>query len=287
MSRSMLACAVDTGETTVVRVKSTGPSTCKVTACRTIRYGLDALIGPKTSRAVGKMSDELSQWNDEPVAISISPRKILTLPTWFPAGAMQEERKILSRIEAGFFVNQIDEWSWHTLPLASQQSHPESFEEQIILFFPAEPAQQIETELGRKRKIESIGLHFESLVSLSSGSTAPMAVLELEEQYAAFMVSKGGRAEYFRYWPVNNASEREFFAITELSSSPTRVVKVTGLASDAGTIKRIAAGTSCRIEPLTLPPQVTFSSPIKGTPSPTGVVRAVSTALMALYSSRN
>ncbi len=282
MSRSLIGCAIDAGTTTIVRVKSSGPSSCEMTACRTIDFGLVALGGPKAKKAVGRISDSFREWADEPVALTVSPASILTLPAWFPAGSSQEQRERLSRIEAGYFLKKVDGWRWDSIPLASWTEQAEGLERELIMFSEAEPARSLHDELGRKHPMELNVLHFEPIVRLTAGSSEPLAVLELEENYAAFFVSREGRAESLQYWPVKNASEREFFAIKELGSSPVAGVKVTGLAADPAAVKRIAAGASCTLEPLDLPPRICAGSDVRGCRLSTGLIRAASTALMAL-----
>lgn len=282
MSRSLIACAIEAGTTTIVRIKSSGASSHTMTACRTIGYGLEALNSHKGKKTVEKIWNALRDWADEPLAVSVSPASILTLPAWFPAGASKEQREALGRIEASYFLKNIDEWMWHTMPLAQEDDQSAGLEPQMIMFHAAEPMQSVAEQLGRRCQVGMLGLHIEPIIRLSSGSSEPMAVLELEKEYAAFFVSRSGRAEYFRYWPVKSASEREFFAITELDASAVEKVQVTGLAADAATMKRIATETSRTIEPLGLPLQVSYSGLHRGCPSSTGAIRAVSMALMAL-----
>ncbi|NTV03170.1 MAG: hypothetical protein HGB04_10415 [Chlorobiaceae bacterium] len=281
MSRSLIACALEARATTIVRIKSSGGTDCSVTACRKVGYGIEELKGPKGKKALAKIADSLREWRDEPLAISISPSSILTLPAWFPAGASQERREELARIEAGYFLRNIDEWAWQAMPVAHGSERPEGLEHQMILFSAAEPAKSFAREMGQRFDICMNGLHFEPLARLTAGSDEPAAVLELEEEYAVFFVARDGRTEYFRYWPVKHASEREFFAITELGSSPVDRVLVTGLAADAATVKRIATAASRTLEPLGIPPQASTSG-AKGCQGSPGVVRAVSMAMMAL-----
>jgi len=282
MSRSLIGCAIDAGTTTIVRVKSAGPSSCVMTACRTIDSGLVALGGPKAKKVAGRISDALSDWPGEPVAMTVSPASILTLPAWFPTGASPEERERLGRIEAGYFLRNVDGWRWDSIPVTQRTERTEGLERQMIMFYAAEPARSLHDELGRRHRMEMSVLHIEPIVHLTAGSSEPMAVLELEEEYIAFFVSREGRAESLRYWPVRNASEREFFAIKELVSSPVDGVKVTGLAAEPSAVKRIASEASCSLEPLGLPPRISAGGELRGCRISTGLIRSVSTALMAL-----
>ena len=281
MSRSLIACALEAHATTVVRVKSSEWPPCTVTACRTVAYGIEELQGPKSKKAISKISKVIGEWADEPLAVSISPSSILTLPAWFPADASKEQRECLGRIEASHFLRNIDEWTWQAMPVDHDSERPEGLEHHLIMFSAVEPARSIVEMLAQRFRLCTKGLHFEPLVRLTAGSGDPSAVLELEKDYALFFVSRNGRAEYFRYWPVKHASEREFFAITELGSSPLEQVSVTGLAADAATLKRISAATSRTLEPLTIPPQVSMAE-TRGCQASPGVIKAVSMGMMAL-----
>ncbi|NTU67622.1 MAG: hypothetical protein HGB02_01945 [Chlorobiaceae bacterium] len=281
MSRSLIACALEAHTTTIVRVKSSGGPSCTVTACRTVGYGLEEMQGTKRKKSMAKIAKVIGAWPGEPLAISISPSSILTLPAWFPADASKEQRVALGKVEAAHFVTNVEKWNWQSMPVDHASSRPEGLEHQVIMFSAAEPARSVISELGQQFGIGMAGLHFEPLVRLTAGSVEPTAVLELEEGYAVFFVSRNGRAEYFRYWPVKHASEREYFAITELGASPVDRVSVTGLAADAATLKRIAAATSRTLQPLGVPQQ-TSTVEARGCQASTGMVRAVGMAMMAL-----
>jgi len=109
-------------------------------------------------------------------------------------------------------------------------------------------------------------------------------VLELEERYAALSISRNGKLVYFRYWPVKDASEREYFAVTELTSAPIdgTPVKVTGPAASTKVLERISRETAHPLEPLELHPWVSAEKGAGKAKSPTAAIRVVSTAIMAL-----
>ncbi len=281
MSRSLIACALEARTATILRVKSSGGPSCTVTACRTLGYGLEELLGPKAKKALSKIANAIGEWRDEPVALSISPSSLLTLPAWFPCCASKAERDSIARVEAGHFVREPGEWSWESMPVEHAEGSPDGLEHRLLLFSAAEPARGAARELAQRFPRVTAGLHFEPLARLTAGSDEPMAILELEEEYAVFLVSRRGRADYFRYWPVKHASEREFFAITELESSPLDRVQVTGLAADPATVRRIAAATPRALEPLAIPPQVSTTE-ARGFRASTGTLRAVAMAMATL-----
>jgi len=153
------------------------------------------------------------------------------------------------------------------------------------MFYPAEPVLSVENEMHRRRSISMSGLHFTPIAHLSAGMDGALPVLELEERYTSFCICRNGKVEYFIYWPVKEGCEREYFAIRELMASSlcrTTTVRVTGSCADASVLKRIAAETLSSLEPLGIPDSVTVRGDIRSPVSSASVVRAVSTALMAL-----
>ncbi len=280
----MIVCSLDASRTTIVRATASGSGSCTVTASRTLDTGLDALHGAKGAKAIAKISAALKKWPDEPVTLSLSPSAILTLPVWFPSGISTAQREQLCTIEAGYFVRNVEEWAWQTMPLRHCGEGHEGLAPALMMFYKAEPARTLRKELARQHRIAADGLHIEPIVRLSEGCGEPMAVLELEHGYASFFVSNGGMTECLKYWPASNGSEREFFAIRELGASPHPRVKVTGLAADPATVRRIASATACAIEPLGVPPERMAGDDLRGSAVSTGIIRAASTALAAFAS---
>jgi len=284
MSQSQIACAFDAGSTTVARVKSTGHGSFTMTMCRTIDGGMDELGGPKALRLAKKLVSMLREWRDEPVALSFSPAGLMPLPAWLPSGSSAEYRDTLCRIEAGYFLDEADKWQWHDMALEPAPDQPAGVDRRMLLFYPLAPARFIENELRKQCRVEWRGAHVEAVARLSAVTGEALAVLELEERYAALSISANGKIGYFRYWPVKEASEREYFAITELTSAPLdgAPVKVTGPAASAKVIERISRETSRAIAPLELHPWVSAEKGANKGKSPTATIRAVSTAIMAL-----
>ncbi len=284
MSRSQIACAFDAKTTTVTRVKSTSHGSFTMTMCRAIDGGLDDLGSPRGASLSKKLLGVLKEWRDEPVALSFSPAEILTLPAWFPADAAPADRDNLCKIEAGYFLDKADSWQWHDLALEPEALQPDGLDRRMLLFYPLAPARFIESELRKHRNVNWSGVHVEAVTRLSAATKEPLAVLELEEQYAAFSISRNGKIGYFRYWPVKDASEREYFAVTELTSAPLdgAPVKVTGPAASGKVLERISRETSRTIEPLELRPWVSEEKGANKGKSPTATIRAVSSAIMAL-----
>ncbi|MGC8774960.1 MAG: hypothetical protein ACP5R6_06840 [Chlorobaculum sp.] len=284
MSRSQIACAFDASSTTIARVKSTSHGSFAMTMCRTIDGGLDDLGGPRGAKLAKKLVSALREWRDEPVALSFSPAALMTLPAWFPSGSPDDYRDNLCKIEASYFLDEAEKWQWHDMALEPNPGQPDGLDRRTLLFYPSAPTRFIENELLKHARVGWRGVHVEAVARLSAATGEALAVLELEERYAALSVSRNGKIGYFRYWPVKEASEREYFAITELTSAPIdgAPVKVTGPAANAKVIERISRETTRAIEPLELHPWVSADKGANKAKSPTATLRAVSTAIMAL-----
>ncbi|NTU53093.1 MAG: hypothetical protein HGA97_05195 [Chlorobiaceae bacterium] len=284
MSRSQIACAFSADSTTIARVKSTGTASCTMTMCRTIDGGLDALGGSKGLKHARKLVSLLRQWRDEPVALTYSPEEILTLPAWFPPDTPAERSERFCRIEAEYFLKEVDAWHWHAMAMESESGETNALERQMLMFYPASPAKLVEHELRQHYPVSTYGVHFEAVARLSAGSGAILPVLELEKRYTAFYRSSKGKIGYFRYWPVRKEDDRDYFAITELTSSPAgnTPVMVTGSEAAPNTLERISRATSFELKPLELQPWVSEAKGSGRGKSMTATIRAVSTAIMAL-----
>ncbi|HHE08255.1 MAG TPA: hypothetical protein ENL01_05255, partial [Chlorobaculum parvum] len=282
--RSQIACAFDTGSTTVARVKSTSTGSFTMTMCRTIDGGLDALGGPKGMRLAKKLVSMLREWREEPVALSFSPAEIRTLPAWFPEQIASDSCDNLCRIEAGYFLNDVDAWRWHDMTLESVAEQTEGLSRRMLMFYPAAPACFIERKLRQHHEVTMSGVHIEPLARLSAGTGKPMTVLELETHYVALTRSVDGRIEYFRYWPIKDDSERDFFAITELNANPVEKSPtwVTGSETTKKHLERLSRESPHALEPLELRPWASAERGAGKAKSPTATMRAVSTAIMAL-----
>jgi hypothetical protein len=284
MSRSQIACAFDADHTTVVRVKSTGTALFTMTMCRTIDGGLNDLGSTKGLKIARKLVSSLKAWREEPIALAFSPPEILTLPTWFPAGSTDDQRDRLCRIEAGYFLDDVESWLWHDMALERIPDQPAALDRRMLMFYHSRPGRLIVNELLEFSAVGWRGIHIEAVARLSAITGEPMPVLELEEHYTALYISTNGKIGYFRYWPVRNAAERDYFAVTELTSAPLGglPVKVTGSAASSRSLDRISRETSCTIEPLELHPWVSTEKGAGNSKSPTATIRAACTAIMAL-----
>ena len=284
MSRSLIACAFDAGTTTVARVKTTSHGAFTMTMCRAIDGGLDDLGSQRGASLSKKLLGVLKEWRDEPVALSFSPAEILTLPAWFPADAAPADRDNLCKIEADYFLDKADTWQWHDMSLEAEPLQPAGLDRRMLLFYPLAPARFIESELRKHRHVAWRGVHVEALARLSAVTKEALSLLELEERYVALSISTNGKLGYFRYWPVKDASEREYFAVTELTSAPLdgAPLKVTGPMASAKVLERISRETARSLEPLELHPWVSADKGAGKAKSPTSAIRAVSTAILAL-----
>lgn len=290
MSKSQIACVIESGTATVVRLKSSGLPGYTMTVCRTLRTGLAALTGPKAKKNLDKLSGFLREWKNEPVALSFSPSEFHPLPAWFPASAAAEYHEALCRIEAGYFLKNPDQWNWQQFNYEPAPGQAPFIEKKLLLFYQADPCRFIEQQLQKQYSISCKGLHFASFVHLSTFTATPQLILEIEEHYVAFLAAWNGKIEYFRYWPVKSGSEREYFCIRELMAYPlsrSSVINVTGSAADQSLLKHVSRETTCKLEPLGIPESISISDSMKrGKPS-FAAVKAISTALMALHAGQD
>lgn len=288
MSRSQIACAFSADKTTIVRLKSSGTPAYTMTMCQTIDGGMDDLTGLKGTRLARKLVSILDEWKGESVTLTFSPPEILTLPAYFSPETSAERLESLYRIEAGFFLREVDAWRWSAMAMQQEPGAPETPERHILMFYPAAPARFIETELGRHFDMQPGGVHINAISSLSTGQTEALPVLELEERYTAFTVSENGKSSYFRYWPVTKEEDRSYFAITELTSAPTGMepVRVTGSAASAKTLDRIRKESSCILQPLELQPWIRETKGSGKNRSMSATMRAASAAIKAINSAK-
>lgn len=288
MSRSQLACAVSADNITIARVKSGGNGSFTTTMCRSLDSGLTALCGSKRMKLVAKLVSSLGKWGDEPVALTFSPPDILTLPAWFPADISAERCEDLCRIEAGFFLRDTDRWQWHPMTMADEADRPPGLERTMVMFYPADPARFVENELRRHFDVNACGLHIEPVAAIASDNGTPASVLELEGRYTALYRAENGKIGYFRYWPVREESERDYFAITELASAQLdgTTIMVTGSAANERIMERIGRETGSKLRSLALPSWVSEAKGAGKGSSKTAMIRAIGTAITALNRNR-
>jgi hypothetical protein len=283
MSTSLIACAIDTKECAVVRLKTSGRNEYSLSACKTLPFGLGDIASRKGKKVLNKLESHLNEWPDEELALCFGPQSYLPLPASFPANANSEECEKYCRIEAGYFLNQPEKY--HCDYTGYGGYHNGAHENKILLFYPAEPCRTASEYLSTKHRIVFRGTPQRPLLHLSKFSGDPQVILELEHDYILLTVSKDGRMEKIFCREVRNREEIEYFTIRALVDNPVcreTDVQVTGAMTDKTITTLIRRETSISLKPLSIPASIAINNPQKLPVSSAAAVKAISTALMAL-----
>jgi hypothetical protein len=289
MSKSQLACAIDTGESAIVRLKTSGDNGFSLTTCKTFPTGLDAFASGKGVRLLNKLSGEIGKWQEEDLALCIQPAALLPLPTSFPVGACAEAAMEYSRIEAGYFLNRPGEYLCDITGYADNTDTDGPLAKLLLLFYPADPCRIARDHFSATHRIAFSGTAQLPLLHLSKSSGKAQVILELEEQRLTFVFARDGKVEKFSCREVKNREEAEYFTIREIIDNPLcreTSVQVTGKWADRKMIKLIQRETSVTLTPLAIPSSISISNPEKFRISSPAVIKAISTALMALAERR-
>ncbi len=283
MSTSLIACAIDTKECAIVRLKSSSGNGYSLSACKTLPFGLDDLATGKEKRLLKKLDNHINGWPDEELALCISPKNYLPLPVSFPANSSVEQCREYSRIEAQYFLNQPEAYHCDCTGYGMNQNGPH--EKKMLLFYPAEPGRRAVEHFTTMRRLIFSGTPQRPLLHLSKFIGEMQVILEIESNYLLLRVSKEGRIEQFSCREVKNRTEIEYFTIKALIENPIcreAEVQLTGSLADKAMMKLIQKETSIVLRPLSIPPSIPISNPEKFSLSSAVAVKAISTALMAM-----
>lgn len=282
MSKSQIACAFESRECAVVRLKTSGNSGYTLCACKSLPLGLDDLAAGKGKRILKKLGGYLREWPQEEIALCVKPETYLPLPTSFPANATPEECREFCRIEASYFLSQPDKYHCDFTGYGNGNG---LHERQLLLFYPATPCKTAYGHFAANHRVGFTGTPQLPLIHLSSLTDEPQVILELEENYVLLTVSRKGRMEKFAFRQVKSREETEYFTIRKLLDNPLyrdTGVQVTGSKADKAMIALIGRETSLTMKPLGLPRSIPISNPDKFSLSSSAAIKAVSTALMGL-----
>jgi hypothetical protein len=288
MSKSQIACTINTTECAVVRLKTSGITGYSLTACKTLPFGLGDLASGKGKRLLNKLGRHLKEWQNEDLALCVDPETYLPLPAYFPADASQEECKEYCRIEAGYFLTQPENYRYE-LTRYCDNTNGESEVNRLLIFYPDERCRTVSEHFSVNHQIVFIGSPQRPLVYLSKFTGDPQVILELEKNSVLLTISKNGLLEKFSYHQVKSREEMEYFTIKVLTDNPIcckTEVQVTGIQADKVMIALIGKKTSINLTRLNIPTSIPITNPQQFSLSSAAVVTAISTALMALYEKR-
>jgi hypothetical protein len=283
MSNSLIACAIDTKECAIVRLKTSGSKGYSLSACKTLPFGLGDLASRKGEKVLKKLENHLNEWPDEELALCFGTTSYHPLPTSFPATASAEECETYCRIEAGYFLNQPEKYHYDCTSYGSSQSG--AHEKKILFFYPAEPGRTATEYFSTKHRITFKGTSQQPLLHLSKFREDTQVIVELENNYMLLTISKDGRMEKMFCREIKNREEIEYFTIKALVDNPVcreTEVQVTGAMADKTLITLIQRETSITLKPLSIPPAIALNNPQKLPLSSSAAIKAISTALMAL-----
>ncbi len=284
MSTSLIACAIDQRESAIVRMTKSAGNTYTLDGCETLPFGLEELASAKGSRLLNKLDNHLNEWPNEELALCIAPKSYLPLPVSFPANASTERCREYCQIEAQYFLSQPQEYDCDCA--AYGMSLKKAHEKKMLLFYPAAASRRVSEHFAASRRLIFSGTPQLPLLHLSRFCAGRQVILEIENNYLLLTESKEGRIQQFSCREVKNRKESEYFTIKELVENPLfreTEVQLTGTLADKAMTRLIKKESAMTLKPLSLPPSLSINNPSKFSISSAVAVKAVSTALMALY----
>ncbi len=282
VSKSIIACAIDHAESAVVRLKTSGSNGYILSGCKTLHHGLQSLASGHEKRLLGKLKSFCGAWKDEELALCVGTESLLPLPASFPEDATPEESRAYCRIEAEYFLNKPEEYGCDIARYANGHATGNN---KLLLFYPVDPCRRVAKYLSDEHQILFAGTAQLPLVHLSKFTEEPQVILELENSFVLFTISRNGEIEKISFHQVNNQEEAEYFAMKELMENPIcrqTAVQVMGTRADKAMMSLIGAETSYPLKPLSILPSMSISNPQRLNTSSPAVVKAISAAVMTL-----
>ncbi len=281
VSRSVIACTINHEESAVVRLKVSG-NRYTLCGCKTLFHGLKSFASGKEKSLFGKLKSCCNPWMDEELALCVSAEPLLPLPVSFPPDTTPEEEREYCGIEAGYFVNRPEEYSYDIVRYASGHATEHN---RLLLFYPAEPCKSIAKYFLEEHKMLFAGTALLPLIHLSKFTDEPQVILELENSSVLLAISNHGTIEKLAFHQIKNQEEAEYFTMKELMENPIcreTSVQVTGARADKAILSLIGAQTAYYPKPLGIPPSLAISNPQRLNIASQAVVQAISAAVMVL-----
>jgi len=284
-SKSTIACIIDHNASAAVRLKTSGNSGYTLSACKTWRYGTHQVTSGKASGLCEKMSRWCSTWREEELVLCVGTETLLPLPVTFPVDATPDDIREYCRIEAEHFINQSKNFRCDHAPYVSNSAIEHNSNTTLLLFYPAQPRNQITRHFAANHRLLFSGTTHRALIYSSTLMEKPLVLLELGEQSVTFMVARNGALELLSSHQVTTRDEAEYFTIKELMEHPIcrqTTVSVTGSRADKAMLALIAGDKAFCLKPLSLPPALSISNPEQFSLASPVVVKAISAALMGM-----
>lgn len=283
MTRSLVACAVDARESSVVRLKTSTGDGFVLSGCMTIPAGLAEISSPKGQRALKKLAAWASKWAGEPMALSVAHDTYRPLPASFRKEASDEECLRCSRMEASYFLSDPQSYGCDILPYGTEAGG--ELERKLLLFWPQAAQGGIERALGERHEIVHTSTPLKTAVGMTEMGGGKRVLLELGKGHVLLLVASGGSVEQFMHRPARNREESCYFALRKLSEAGLAAgtpVQLRGAFADRGMQELIRRESGCEPVAETLPPSLSVSGmPRKAISSPSAQ-NAIMTAIRAL-----
>ena len=167
----------------------------RLSACKTLPFGLGDLASGKGKRLLKKLDSQLNEWPDEELALCIGHEK-LSPPSGMLSCQMQALRNAeeYCRIEAEYFLNQPEKYHCDCTGYGDGTSGG-AHEKKLLLFYPAEPCRRASEHFSTRTPDRLQWYSAAPLLHLSKFTGETQVILELENNYMLLTVSKDGRME--------------------------------------------------------------------------------------------
>ena len=284
MNKSIVACAIDTTESAVVQLKKSSGTGHILDACKIIPFGIEDFFSDKGNHRKKKLDTFIKGCRQEELALCYTPPMYLPLQATFPVAATREECNDYCRIEAGYFLNQPEQYECDSMEYGSRSDN-DATDPRLLLFYPAEPCRALSEYFSAHYRVLFHGTRQSTLLHLSKCSGMPQVILEFENNYVLCAVARNGRMEHFSCHQTNNTKESEYFALSAIINNPVcreTEVQVTGSKADKAMIAFIKKETGLALKPIHSPHSLFIGNPHQYNLASPATVKAISTALMAL-----
>ncbi|ABB23166.1 hypothetical protein [Pelodictyon luteolum] len=284
MTRSIVACAVDAAESSIVRLKTSGGDGFILTECRTVPAGYALLATPKGQRALKKLSEHAAKWSGEPLSLCIAHDTYHPLPAYFPLDATDEECRGYSRLEASYFLDEPGHYGCDVLPFL-EESAGGLQGKKLLMFWPEAPAKGIAGAFSSRHAISGDSTPLKTAVGISKMSEGQTVLLELSGSHVLLVVASCGAISHFSHRRVLNRDETAYFALKEIAEAalpPGTPVQTRGALADRAMVELISRESACPLQPQALPRTVSISGMAQKTLQSPSALNAIMSAILVL-----
>jgi len=218
MIQSIVACAIDAEESSIVRMKSSTGEGRILSGYRSFPFGRTAIASTQGKRLLKKLTSFAAQWRGENMAIALTHETLHPLPAYFSHGASPETRHEYSRIEAAYFLENPDSHQCDSIAYGDSDKK-EPYEKPSFSFTPTPACNWLKRQFIENHPIIFKGSHIPPLLYTHGCSGEPQAILEITGDYVMFLIANGRRLSHFSFRPINSREEAEYFAIKELQEA--------------------------------------------------------------------